>query len=177
MKKATILIATTIMIFLSGCSKPDNGKDGAAGVAGTANVIYSPWLPTGTLSTATIDGNTGTVFTLTEPKITQDIIDKGVVLVYLQIQPTGDFSSLSLPYITGAGGGASTIAHYTSVGQIKIIRFKNDGVNGATNLGLSWKWRYVIIPGGTSVTGKVALKDSLLKMTYEQVCNLYNIAR
>jgi hypothetical protein len=143
-------------------------------------VIYSTWAASPTPASITIDGTSGNGFILTATSLTQTIIDRGVVLVYLRINSTGDFSNLPLPYITRAGGGANTIAFWPSLNTIKVMRFINDGVNGTTFLSASWLWRYVLIPGGVAgrfTSGPAAgyTYDQIKAMSYEQVKTLFNI--
>ena len=170
--KSFFKVALITAVFAS-CSK--EGPAGTAGKDGNPTVFYSDWLPTGTVTAGTVDGNAGNLFTLVEPKLTQDILDRGAVLVYLQISTGSDFTSLPLPYITGAGGGANTIAYYPRLGEIKILRFKNDGTNGAINLTSTWKWRYILIPGGTKTTAKNATTPNFNEMSYLEVCSYFNI--
>ena len=170
--KSFFKVALITAVFAS-CSK--EGPAGTAGKDGNPTVFYSDWLPTGTVTAGTVDGNAGNLFTLVEPKLNQDILDRGAVLVYLQISTGSDFTSLPLPYITGAGGGANTIAYYPRLGEIKILRFKNDGTNGAINLTSTWKWRYILIPGGTKTTAKNATTPNFNEMSYFEVCSYFNI--
>ena len=124
------------------------GAQGPAGPAGTANVQYSPWV------TVTFTGspNTGN---LTAAAITQDILDKGDVRVYTK---AGN-SVVSLPY---ANAGATIHGRYY-VGKIEFI---------ASYSFSSLPIRYVIIPGGTSMSGRKAAIDYT---DYEAVKRAYNL--
>jgi hypothetical protein len=132
-----------------------NGATGVAGPTGTANVQYSDWI---TVS-FTGSGTSGTAYrgTITAPKITQDIMDKGVVLSYYFLSPN--------VYSVNAGVKDSySLIQELALGKISYL--SNFSYNGV-------KFRYVIIPGGVSIGG--GRKASLESMTYEEVKALYNI--
>jgi hypothetical protein len=167
-----VALCTSLLIYLTSCSPDDgtdgiNGTNGSQGPVGSANVIYSNWTP-GSVATATnIDGTNGLAFLLPANPITQDILDKGTILVYAKFSTT----ILPLPHTSFAGGEPSTITYYPEVGGIRIFRFRHSGV-GTTSLSTSLNYRYIIIPGGVP-SGK--LSRDFKKMTYEEVCNYYSI--
>src|SRR5690606_6274 len=71
------------------------GATGPQGPAGTANVIYSNWLSFQQSQRDTvIDGTNLKVNHLPAPRLTQSIIDNGVVMVYWRFLST----VLQLPY-------------------------------------------------------------------------------
>jgi hypothetical protein len=129
------------------------GATGATGATGTANVLYSDWLdliPNVLPSQQT---------TINAPKITQDILDKGDVRVYLKIPNNNNLVTL-LPY--------STLSYNIFLGKIVIYV---SGGNSVINTGL--KIRYVIIPGGTSIgSGRKAAIDYT---DYEAVKAYYDL--
>ncbi len=132
-----------------------NGAVGAKGDPGTANVFYSDWI---TVS-FTGSGTSGTAYTgvITAPKVTQDILDKGIVLSYYTIG--GSVYSVN----------ASLINSYSLIQQLslgKITYLSNLNYN-------STKFRYVIIPGGISIGA--GRKAALESMSYEEVKTLYNL--
>jgi hypothetical protein len=150
----TIALATFCIVFLSlftvSCSKPENGKDGAAG---TANVFYSNWAPVTFTGSGTLFGD------ILAPKLTQDILDRGIILIYFKISGSSIASvptSNSLGYITSA----------LSVGNISL--------KTTYNLLSSTDFRYIIIPGGVSISGKM-LQTDYSKMSYSQVCQSLQI--
>jgi hypothetical protein len=156
MKKLKNIIAfLAITAVTISCSKPENGKDGAPG---TANVIYSDWVSV----TATNDGTTWTGG-ITAPKITQEILNKGTILVFNQFQGSTVYP---LPILY-----TDTILNYVtyvcSLSQITISSNFDAFTPGD-------KYRYIIIPGGTSVNGKMTPTD-YKKMSYTQVCSTLNI--
>ncbi len=157
----TILLTIT---FLA-CSKPEDGAVGPAGPAGTANVIYSDWIVAPATTPGNIDGTLGNITNIAAPKLTQEIIDKGTVLVYGKFNTT----SFPLPYTSFAGGDPNTINFYPEVNNIKLMRFKHDGSGGIT-ISSSVMFRYILIPGGmTAGTSKQAQLD-FHKMSYTEVC-------
>jgi hypothetical protein len=173
-----LALVTSLIIASASCSPDDgtdgingtngtNGSNGTNGTTGTANVIYSDWTP-GTAATVTnIDGTNGLSFLLPAPKLTQVILDKGTVLVYVKFAST----ILILPYTSTAGGTVNTITFFPELGGIKIFRFNHSGV-GTSSLSMSLNYRYILIPGGVPAA-KTSL--DLKKMTYEEVCNYYKI--
>ncbi|NRF39296.1 hypothetical protein [Pedobacter foliorum] len=144
---------------------PINMK-GPKGDPGTANVIYSDWFtPTTYTNTVIFDINT-LAYDKAEPKITADILNKGVILVYAKLN--GYTSSLGLvdkpvqlPYqLTYTVGGTvytDTWSFITSVGNIRIS-FVNDK-NFYTAINNIHQFRYVIIPGGVSVLGNTDIRN------------------
>lgn len=129
------------------------GATGAAGATGTANVIYSDW------ATVTFTGSSTTwTGKITAPKITQEILDKGVVKTYFKFGTDvyeGNYTNLT-------GGSTTSIYQYLSLGAINLKSTFNAS---------SYPWRYVIIPGGTP-SGRLANIDY---SNYAEVKKAYNI--
>jgi hypothetical protein len=152
-----------------------DGADGADGATGTANVIYSPritikkndWNVTqgGKFQTAQID----------VPELTQDIFEKGVVLVY-------DYSAAD-------GGVYSPLPSFRSVDYTFSIR-----VNKIAFIILDptipyiaasdKELRYVLIPGMVSTSGKTSPQQAIYNElqaagvdinNFAQVAAYYNI--
>jgi hypothetical protein len=57
------------------------GAKGATGATGTANVIYSDWITPPTYTKTTVFGTFNFTYDIAASKITQDILDKGTVMV------------------------------------------------------------------------------------------------
>ncbi|MFM9989718.1 hypothetical protein [Flavobacterium sp.] len=162
----SIRVLAVTLIFIS-CSKPE---DGAAGPTGTANVIYSNWASAPVATATTIDGTNGNTTSIAATQLSQEILDKGTVLVY------GKFSTtvFPLPYVSTAGGSANTLTYFPELNNIKLFRFKHDG-SGGVSISTSVQFRYILIPGGTPVaTGKQAQPD-FKKMSYAEVCKYCQI--
>jgi len=174
----TIFTLLVIAIFTTSCSSDDgidgtngvDGQAGAPGAPGTANVIYSAWLTAPTAAAEIVDGTSGMSTSINAPQLSEDILAKGTVLVYVSFG-SGTFS---LPYTSTAGGFVNTLTAVSTLKKIKLFRFRHDQ-GGTVNIPTSLSWRYILIPGGvTAATAKTANLD-YAKMSYEQVCAHFNI--
>ncbi|OMQ08477.1 hypothetical protein [[Flexibacter] sp. ATCC 35103] len=146
-----------------------DGKTGATGPAGTANVIYSAWLTAPAAVAETIDGTSGMSTSINAPELSEDILAKGTILVYVSFG-TGTYT---LPYTSTAGGFVNTITAISTAKKIKLFRFRHDA-GGTVNLPTSLSWRYILIPGGVAATTKTA-KTDYSKLSYEEACARFNI--
>lgn len=117
------------------------GATGATGSTGTSGAIYSDWI-TPTFSATTFSA------TLTAPKLTQEIVDKGAVHVYLK----GQSLVFPLPYIDTDSLGRVALQLDFAIGVGRIVLFTNARVSGIP-------FRYVLIPGGTPSGGRKAAID------------------
>ena len=164
--KTTIAILA-IAIFSISCSKPEDGAIGPVGATGTANVMYSNWASAPTATATTIDGTNGNTTSIAATQLSQEILDKGTVLVY------GKFSStiFPLPYVSYAGGSPNTLTFFPELNNIKLFRFKHDG-SGGVSIPTSLQFRYILIPGG--VSAKTSQPNYKL-MSYSEVCQQLNI--
>jgi len=182
-KLITVLLALAILAF--NCSKGPAGPQGStgpqgpvgpAGPTGTANVIYSAWFLTGTgwdsIANAPSYGAYGT-FDKAASDITQTIIDNGVVLAYMKGDPTTGLANevFPLPYSVGVGFNFTDLWDFVlnAPGNIRFL-YKSDVPWTLAELG-GISFRYIIIPGGVAGGRMLNLK----KMSYEEVCKLYNI--
>jgi hypothetical protein len=167
----TIFLLLTIGVLLISCSGDDgtDGINGEAGAAGTANVIYSAWLTAPTAAAETIDGTSGMSTSINAPELSEDILSKGTILVYVSFG-SGTFT---VPYTSTAGGFVNTITAVSSLKKIKLFRFRHDQA-ATVNIPTSLSWRYILIPGGKAATAKSA-KIDYSKMSYEEVCMRFNI--
>lgn len=139
------------------------------GATGTANVIYSGWLGAKNFKDSVIDNTSMKVAHLYAPRVTQDVINKAVVLVYLYFGG----GTFSLPYSSYASGKASTISYLLKTNEIVITRFTHDGSN-SIGLSSAIAYRYVIIPGG--VVAK--LKEQRVDLNkYEEVEEALKLAQ
>ncbi len=129
-------------------SNGTNGATGPQGAAGTANVIYSGWVhPTGNFPLYIFDTK----------NITQDILDKGEVVVYYKTAMNNPI--VALPISVG-----SSYAYYeVRLGEITVwSNFLNNTL----------LFRYIIIPGGTGARRSSPAPDL---NDYAAVCKYYNI--
>ncbi|WP_221887816.1 collagen-like protein [Chitinophaga polysaccharea] len=156
--KTKMLLTAGLLILCLACSKTgpegpqgaqgpkgDKGDTGKQGPAGTANVIYSTWR-----------SFTGKVAQWPVPAITREVLDKGIILVYV------DFGSavLLVPYASNSG-------------DIKMYpQYYVGGFNVVSNFDLnSFRFRYVIVPGGVIARSASGVSYS----DYRQVCKYYDI--
>ena len=115
------------------------GSQGPAGQAGTANVIYSDW--TDTLTYGLLGAPDTIAGALLAPALTVDILNKGEVKVYANLNTTADPFVVPLPlyggFFLGDGGFVEPVFF---INAIDIITNRNfDGV----------PLRYILIPGGS----------------------------
>ena len=121
----------------------NTGEKGDKGDTGTANVIYSGWFAPGAGEWQKLSEINYT-YTINEQKITQDIVDRGVVLVYSRQNANSASYLLPLTLTT-----SSSISNY-NVGMIfekviiNFLELLEPSGKPANNL----QFRYVIIPGG-----------------------------
>lgn len=151
----TILIITIISLFATSCSKPEDGAVGPQGETGTANVIYSNWATTPFTNSGSFWGSN-----INAPKITQEIIDKGNVLVYVKLGT----QVLPLSYAKGS--------------SYALFGYSLSHIDIETNSDYSiFPFRYIIIPGGVSISGKMSNTKNVdfKKMSYSEVCQQLHI--
>ena len=147
--------------------KGATGPQGPAGATGTANVIYSGWAYAKNFRDTTTDNSQLRAADLPAPKLTSEILEKGVVAVYLSF---GGGVYL-LPYTSYAGGKLNTISYLPRVGHFIITRFTADNSNSVA-LSTLLQYRYVIIPGGLSAT---AVAKHVNITDYESVRKFYQL--
>jgi len=141
-------------INLRGPAGPQ-GATGPQGPAGTANVIYSGWVSFQQAQRDTlIDGTNLKVNHLPAPRLTQAIIDNGMIQVYMRFGTT----VLPLPYTSDAGSGTgpaktSTVSFIPRPGRLFLTRYTHD--NTATVGFGSLQFRYVLIPGGVQANANL----------------------
>ncbi|GAA5522657.1 collagen-like protein [Aliifodinibius salicampi] len=150
--------------------KTNSGWGTPINLKGTANVIYSSWT---TLDSAvrdtTIDGSDMQVGHIDAPQISQEIIDQGVVNVYME------YSSdiYPLPYTGYAGGATNTMDFLPRLNRLFITRFTHDN-SASVGFASSLEYRYVLIPGGVAAKSKIS-KDQIKKMSYAEVKKRFGI--
>jgi hypothetical protein len=154
------------------------GATGAAGPTGSANVIYSSWFLTGAAgwNTAVADASpygAVAIYDKATAGVTQDIIDRGIVLAYMKGDPTTGLTNdvFPLPYTVGVGFTDHWDFVLNTAGNIRFM-YKSDAPWTPAELG-GISFRYVIVPGGIS-SGR--MRDPR-KMTYDEVCEAYGIPK
>lgn len=172
-----LLFCVALMVF--GCEGPE-GPSGPAGPAGSANVIYSDWYSPETWVLSTTFGVSERSFTMTTSALTQEIIDYGVVLVYMRF--VGFNPEISqLPLILADVD--YSFLFRAQAGSIKVVYYlTTDPTTDPVVIPSDNHVRYVLIPGG--VLDEVAegagityaqLAGSLDSMPYLEVCGLFDI--
>jgi hypothetical protein len=138
---------------------------GPKGDPGTANVIYSDWFTPSSYVKTTVFSTSTFTFDVAEPKITQDILDKGVVVVYGKLNgynpviwPTDQVAPLPIVinYLSGTTPEIDTWSGLYSLGNVQISMKNNNNVY--SNISNAHSYRYVIIPGGVHIAA-VKLKN------------------
>lgn len=194
--KTTIIYAMMSIVILSACSKekenlplptPPRAKDSTLLTnKDNASVFYSDWLSpeSGAGSegnnSGTHSGNTGSgspgklstyqMFTVNAPAITQDILDKGVVMAYCRLENDNGFTRV-LPTSVIISGFISNWDFVLSQGKIQFIQTTTNPAGIAPISGKN-KFRYIIIPP----TQHLRLSKPLSKMSYSEICSLLNIS-
>jgi hypothetical protein len=145
-------------LFTVSCTKTgakgDTGATGATGAAGPDSVYYSA--PITLSSTQTIDSSGNTVFvdTISAPELTASLVNTSTLEGYLDY-PTGFGDSSYIP------AGYLNLEQFPEVG--KIVLEAGGSFSG-------WIYRYVIIPGGVSISsanGKTVISPAALaRMDY-----------
>jgi hypothetical protein len=147
-----LYVATILALFVSlyACKGPagdigpagptgTTGATGATGPAGTSGAIYSDWI-TSTFSQTTFAA------TIVAPKLTQDIVDKGAVHVYLK----GSTLVFPLPFTDTDSLGRVAIHLDFAIGVGRIVLFTTTPIPPQ-------QFRYVLIPGGVASGRKAAI--------------------
>ena len=144
-----------------------DGQDGQQGEPGTANVIYSDWVPSEFPDP--INANFAQ-WELFAPELTQEVHDTGVILVYARI---GIFIH-KLPDSFFAPTQEHWNFRLLDIND-PLIAIRVHSIDGS-NIGtpyLNGDFRYVIVPGGISASGKFSVDYS--KMSYEEIALQFNI--
>jgi hypothetical protein len=123
-------------------AKGDKGDKGDQGDAGSANVIYSGWMDAayGYDSTSEVY-----FFDITADKLTTDVLNTGVVKVYMNFGTPASPAVVSLPYSDEVG---TYIREYSLEGIIELVSNANPSTVTDSNGASRRQVRYVIIPGG-----------------------------
>jgi len=145
-----------------------DGKDDEDGKDGNANVFSSEWINLNSWDEITFSYS---YHTIPAPEVTEDIINSGVVLVYVQLlSDAGNTRMLPVSFFYGL------YIHYFDFmiqPNSVIVYFENSGSGGtpATSGNLA---RYVVIPS-SALSAKHMDKESVQKMSYEEVSQVFDI--
>ncbi|NNE77967.1 MAG: hypothetical protein HKN31_12955 [Pricia sp.] len=178
--KARIKITCWLLSFLfiagfsNACSKDsDVGPQGEQGEIGTANIIYSDWIPSG-LEENPVFNNTS--FKIESRLISEEIVQHGVILVFgKHIKDTDQFI-FPLP-ITFNGRNTRYYYYSEEENNLKIVAASVDGMSDFQSNYLE-EFRYVLIPGG--MPAEIAFSSTDLnnfsKMSYEEIAERLSIS-
>jgi len=170
-KISIFLFAAFSILFISGCK--NEGMQGPAGQDGNANVTASPWYP----PTAWKGSAGDWYFDIKNSAISQDIVESGVILAYVSLPGDlyNDYTVRPLPaYAIGANWDFLIPNDGKTYGSIE---FTSDMVNTPGIAGYNFRFilissSYILKSASLTSTGLSDLK----KMTYKEVCKLFNIA-
>ncbi|MFC5411761.1 hypothetical protein ACFPMF_20735 [Larkinella bovis] len=190
---SSVLSLLTMGILFMGCkgdegpvgpagAKGDTGAQGVAGPKGepgTANVIYSEWLPLPEKAVASNPNRKN--FDIPAPKITQEILDKGLVYAYLK-HSAGTVTPL--PYANryvfsdGTVSGSYLTTIIPHVGRISLNQdwmtpgtIPTNFADATSVQGGYTHLRYVVVPGGIPAGRQAAIDYS----NYETVKATYHL--
>ena len=149
-----------------------DGADGAQGETGTANVIFSDWIPVDYLLPGALESNLQGLGTFTESELNRAT---DVVLVYGQRDTESATDGVyALPYILASQDEYYSFMLADASSTSTSLRATVNTLDGGTNLfNFFQQYRYMIIPGGVSDSGKSSLDYS--KMSYEEVAAHFGI--
>lgn len=151
------------------------GATGPQGPAGTANVIYSAWFNTTSLTWAdSTHTDFGTISrgNRAAPGVTTAVMDNGVVLSYYRSAAAG---TTVLPYVYPNLIQIQQLNSILKAGTITYFVGDMTDMN-ASGIVPAGELRYVIIPGSVA-GGRVAgyTMEQFKKMSYAQVASIFNI--
>ena len=165
MKTIQFIITTMTLTILFSCSKPENGKDGAPGKEGNANVTQYNF------ESKTFTSNT--IYSI--PNFTQEKFDNSVILCYY-------LSDNSIWYpVPGIGQDAFFITRsyfildLTNKLNINVRLTKGDLTLYNTAVTFA-KFKVMIIPSSMAISAKSATRTNLENMSYKEACNHFNVS-
>jgi len=177
MKTIKFLNYATFVLFLglaiSSCEGPEGpaGPAGTDGTDGNANVISSDWFA----ATWTVP-STSAAFTHTAPEITQDVLDTGVIMVYMKT--SGHVYALPISFM--GDSNPKEYNFWADPGSVRIWFTAESSYSPSS----SKRFRYVIIPSNNdqsrTTNPKQAVYDELANAgihinDYYAVCAYYGI--
>lgn len=177
-----VLLAISLLLFAQSCGKDGavgpqgpigatgptgaTGQNGPTGATGTANVIYSAWITPSSYTQNTVLSTVHFDASISASAITQDVLDKGTVLVYGKLDgyttviwPTAQVGQLPivLTYQLSSTVYTDTWSANVTLGSIQIDFV--DNLNYYSSISNLHQFRYVIIPGGVQTLGSINPKN------------------
>lgn len=156
------------------------GTTGQQGPAGSANVVYSNWTDATLAWTddATDPAMPKRTAEWSATSISQDVLDRGIVLVYARDNADNSVHPLPATFYTDATH-ADQIRYALNVGKIMLTHTSTDANVFVAPAAKDVNFRFVIVPGGTA-DGRMAAGYSVAQlqaMTYDQVVALLRIPK
>ena len=127
----------------TGATGPQGPAGSGTGTGTAINVIYSDWFTPAFVDWQKITEKSY-LYSIFEAKITQDIIDKGVVLAYSRQVASGP--AYLLPMMLETNSGLTNYNIAAALGKVNFTFTELLDIQGKPATGL--QYRYVIIPGG-----------------------------
>jgi hypothetical protein len=155
------------------------GATGATGATGTANVMYSAWITPASYTKDTVFSTYHFYANIAASGITQDVLDKGTVIVYGKLDgytstiwPSDQVSPLPIvvTYMEGSTVYTDTWSSLVTLGNVRIDFVDNNNLYGG--ISNAHQFRYVIIPGAVLTA---ALRQHLNLKDYSQVKAAFNL--
>jgi len=200
MKTTTLFATLGVIISLTSCKKEEvnlppithvSTHDTTTTIVPTipsTTVFYSDWespaevvLNNGGGQTGNGSGQTGNTgpgkpaavqyFTIKAPAVTQDILDKGVVLAFCKLENDNNLTR-SLPTTTMINNFISIWDFVLEKGKVHFMQTTGNPM-GVLPISNKNKFRYVII----SATKHVRLSKPLKEMSYDEVCEMFGIPK
>lgn len=150
----------TILTTNSGCKK---GDDGAKGDTGVANMRYSAWLDVPAFAPVKNTAGDTLYFqqTISAPLITDSVINKGDVKIFVNVNTPASPQIISLPLGT---------ALIPIISKGSIMLQGNDDYSTYTVSGAKyWQYRYVILNGTIPARSAVNWNDYQAVKEYLQI--------
>jgi hypothetical protein len=144
------------------------GPQGPVGPTGSANVIYSSWTKStnwGGWQPANVFGVNRSFFDINAPALSQEVLDRGVVLVYTKL--TTDNNQMRQLPVTVYAQFTEELLDFSVV--LNRIRIWSTPIRPPVPPSPNYEFRYVLIPGGQ------AARVSYEKLTYEEAKERFNL--
>lgn len=153
----------------------EQGTEGTEGQAGAVNVMYSEWL---NQDFNFLDGAKFKAMKVDEVRLTNEFFNEGgIVLGFFRFSRNVQYT---LPYISNLRNTMRSITaiSFSDRGEVRFSLESTDDselndneVNGV-GADIQAQFKYVMIPGGISLSGKSHQVD-FHKMTYEEVMDYF----
>jgi hypothetical protein len=141
------------------------GSQGQQGFPGTANVVYSNWAKAGTWSTVDVYGVVRSFVDVNAPRLTQEILDRGVVVMYVKL--TTDNNQIRQLPVTVFAQFTEELIDFSLI--VSRIRVWSTPIKGPAFPSPNYEFRYVIIPGAQ------AARMNYENLSYDDAKVMFNL--